>query len=194
MGKFKIHLKLQGLELDIEGDRSDMPAINNAVAREITGLIQPAAALTNGAEPPTTPATIEGETDNSKRQRNRRKPSGARSLSDTSGQAVDFRHDPAKYGNPSQSWSVAQKAIWLLYVLKGIQGLNEIAAPQLLPTFNENFKQAKAIHPPHLSRDLGSAKVQNPAPVGEHKGMWYLTDEGERQAKELIQSAITPTL
>jgi len=32
MGKFKIHLKLQGLELDIEGDRSDMPAINNAVA------------------------------------------------------------------------------------------------------------------------------------------------------------------
>jgi hypothetical protein len=192
MGKFKIHLKLQGLELDIEGDRSDMPAINNAVAREITGLIQPAAALTNGAEPPTTPATIEGETDNSKKQRNRRKSSGPRSSSDTSGQAVDFRHDSAKYGNPSQSWGVTQKAIWLLYVLKGIQGLNELAAPQLLATFNENFRQAKAIHPPHLSRDLGSAKVQNPAPVGEHKGMWYLTDEGERQAKELIQSVTTP--
>ena len=192
MGKFKIHLKLQGLELDIEGDRSDMPAINNAVAREITGLIQPAAALTSGAEPPTTTATIDGETDNIKKQRNRRKPAGSRSSSDTSGQAVDFRHDSAKYGNPSQSWSVTQKAIWLLYVLKGIQGLNEIAAPQLLATFNENFKQAKAIHPPHLSRDLGSAKVQNPAPAGEHKGMWYLTDEGERQAKELIQSVTTP--
>jgi hypothetical protein len=192
MGKFKIHLKLQGLELDIEGDRSDIPAINNAVAREITGLIQPAAALTNGAEPPAMPATIEGETDNGKKQRNRKKSSGSRSSGDTTGQAIDFRHDSATYGNPSQSWSVAQKAIWLLYVLKGIQGLNEIAAPQLLATFNENFKQAKTIHPPHLSRDLGSAKVQNPAPVGEHKGMWYLTDEGDRQAKELIQSVTTP--
>lgn len=87
---------------------------------------------------------------------------------------------------------MTQKAIWLLYVLKGIQGLNEIAASQLLATFNENFKQAKTIHPPHLPRDLGVAKVQNPAPVGEHKGMWYLTDEGERQAKELIQSVTTP--
>jgi hypothetical protein len=87
---------------------------------------------------------------------------------------------------------VTQKAIWLIYVLKCIQGLNEIAASQLLATFNENFKQAKTIHPPHLSRDLGFAKVQNPAPVGEHKGMWYLTDEGERQAKELIQSVVTP--
>src|ERR1700677_267835 len=103
MGKFKIHLKLQGLELDIEGDRWDMPAINNAVAREITGLIQPAAALTNGAESPATPTTIEGETDNSKTQRNRKKPSGSRYSSETNGQAIDFRHDSAKYGNPSQS-------------------------------------------------------------------------------------------
>ena len=170
-----------------------MPAINNAVAREITGLIQPAAALTNGAEPPATPVTIEGETDNSKKQRNRKKPSGSRSSSDTNGQAVDFRHDSAQYGNPSQSWSVTQKAIWLIYVLKGIQGLNGIAASQLLATFNENFKQAKTIHPPHLSRDLGFAKVQNPAPVGEHRGLWHLTDEGERQAKELIHSVITPS-
>lgn len=192
MGKFKVHLKLQGLELDIEGDRSDMPAINNAVAREITGLIQPAAALTNGAEPSTTPITIEGEIDNGKKQRNRKKSSVSRSSTETNGQAIDFRHDSAKYGNPSQSWSVTQKAIWLMYVLKGIQALNEIAASQLLATFNENFKQAKTIHPPHLSRDLGFAKVQNPAPVGEHKGMWYLTDEGERQAKDLIQSVTTP--
>jgi len=193
MGKFKIHLKLQGLELDIEGDRSDMPAINNAVAREITGLIQPAAALTSGAaEPPAMPPTIEGETDSSKKQRNRKKASGSRSSGETTGQAIDFRHDSSKYGNPSQSWSVTQKAIWLLFVLKGIQSLKEIGASQLLATFNENFKQAKTIHPPHLSRDLGFAKVQNPAPVGEHKGMWYLTDEGERQAKELIQSVTTP--
>ena len=57
MGKFKVHLKLQGLELDIEGDRSDMPAINNAVAREITGL-EPTPAV-SGLMPatPLVPAT-----------------------------------------------------------------------------------------------------------------------------------------
>jgi hypothetical protein len=138
------------------------------------------------------PTMIEGETDNSKKQRTRKKPSGSRSFGEANGQAIDFRHDSAKYGNPSQSWSVTQKTIWLMYVLKNVQSSNEISASQLLATFNENFKQAKTIHPPHLSRDLGSAKVQNPAPVGEHKGMWYLTSEGERQAKELIQNVITP--
>ena len=192
MGKFKVRLKLQGFELDIEGDRADMPAITSAVAQEITGLIQPTAALTNGIEVVSTKTTIEGETENTKKQRAKKKSGGSRSSGDPGGQAVDFRHDSARYGNPSQSWSVTQKAIWLLYVLKDIQGLNEIAATQLVATFNENFKQAKTIHPPHLSRDLGSAKVQNPAPVGEHRGLWYLTEEGERQAKDLIQSVITP--
>lgn len=190
MGKFKVHLKLQGLELDIEGDRSDMPAINNAVAREITGLIQPTAALTSGTPEPTLP-TIEGETDNGRKppSRPRKRPSAAPT---PGAQVIDFRHDSALYGNPSQNWSVTQKAIWLLYVVKGIAQLNEVAAPQLLATFNENFRQAKTIHPPHLTRDLNVAKGENPAPVGEHKGMWYLTDEGERQAKELIQSVLTP--
>jgi hypothetical protein len=193
MGKFKVHLKVQALELDIEGDRPDISAISNAVSSQITSMLRPVAALTGGEEP-RTPPVIEGETENGKKpgKNARRKPGGSRTAAETTGQAIDFRHDSAKYGNPSQSWSVTEKAIWLLYVLKSIAGMNEVSAPQLLATFNDNFKQAKTIHPPHLTRDLGVAKLENPAPVGEHKGMWYLTDAGDRKAQELIQGVLNP--
>lgn len=194
MGKFKVHLKVQALELEIEGERPDIPAISTAVSRQITNLIQPAAALTSGEEPHSTAPVIDAEIDSGKKLRpSRKRPSGSRSSGDAGVQAIEFRHDPEKYGNPQQSWTVTQKAIWLLYVLKGIQGMNEVSAAQLVATFNEKFKKAKTIHPPHLPRDLGTAKVQNPAPVGENKGMWYLTNEGDRQAQQLIQGVLAPT-
>ncbi len=188
MGKFKVHLKLQGLELDIEGDRSDMPAINNAVAREITGLIQPAAALTNGTEP-SSPKTIEGETDKGKKPAERsRKRSGKASSEGGATRALDFRHEPEKYGNPQQTWSVLDKAIWMLAVIKGILVQKEVSGPQIAATYNDKFKQAGKLHPPNVTRDLGLAKVQNPPPVGQDKDLWYLTNEGDRKAQELVQS------
>jgi hypothetical protein len=195
MAKFRVHLKIQSLELDIDGERSDIPAISNAVSRQITGLIQPAAALTNGEEPPSNNNVIDAETDSGKTKARpqRKRTSSAKASTETAASAVDFRHDPEKYGNPQQTWSVTQKAIWLLYVLKGIAGLSEVSAAQLVATFNDKFKQAKTIHPPHLPRDLGNAKVQNPAPVGENKGLWYLTNEGDRQAQQLIQSVLNPS-
>jgi hypothetical protein len=66
--------------------------------------------------------------------------------------------------------------------------LKEVSVPQIAATFNQNFKNAGAVHPPHVSRELARAKVLNPAPVGENRGAFYLTDEGERQAKDLIQN------
>ena len=88
-------------------------------------------------------------------------------------------------GNPLQSWSFIEKSIRLLAVIKGITGTKEVSGPQVAATFNHYFKQAGKVHPPNVSRDLGLAKVANPAPVGEDKGMWYLTDEGDRQAADL---------
>lgn len=76
--------------------------------------------------------------------------------------------------------------------LKGIQNLNEVSGPQIAATFNDKFKQSGRVHPPNVTRDLGLLKVQNPAPVGQDKDLWYLTDEGDRQAKELIASVLAP--
>jgi hypothetical protein len=65
-----------------------------------------------------------------------------------------------------------------------------VTGSQLAATFNQYFKQSKKVHPPNVARDLRSAKAQNPAPVGEDKGLWYLTNEGERQAAQLIKNVI----
>ena len=100
--------------------------------------------------------------------------------------------NPTKYGNPQQTWSVLDKAIWILAVIKGILGQKEVSGPQIAATYNDKFKQAGKLHPPNVTRDLGLAKVQNPPPVGQDKDFWYLTNEGDRKAQELIQSVNTP--
>jgi len=190
MAKFRIRLKVQALEVEIDGEREDIPAISGALGRQLANIVQPAAALTNGSDP--ADKTIDAEIDEGKQK----KPTGRRRSGSKSGegpaQPIDFRHQPEKYGNPKQTWSVGEKAIWLLAVLKGIQNLNEVSGPQIAATFNDKFKQSGRVHPPNVTRDLGLLKVQNPAPVGQDKDLWYLTDEGDRQAKELIASVLAP--
>lgn len=44
-----------------------------------------------------------------------------------------------------------------------------------------------------MTMHLGKAKLMNPAPIGEDKGLYFLTDEGDRQAKQLIQSVLNPS-
>ena len=92
----------------------------------------------------------------------------------------------AKYGNPIQDWIAAQKCIWLLFVIEGTTGTKEVSGPQLAATFNSAFKA------PHVTRDLAKEKIKNPAPIGEDKGLYYLTDEGKRQAQQLIESVRAP--
>jgi hypothetical protein len=69
-----------------------------------------------------------------------------------------------------------------------------VSAPQLVGVYNEHFKNAGKLHPPNVTRELAKAKVQNPSAVGEDKGLWLLTDNGERVATELIKSIQNPTL
>ena len=75
-----------------------------------------------------------------------------------------------------------------MHALKNQAGAKEVDPAQLVATFNQHFKSTGKLHPPLVTRELGKAKVANPAPVGEDKGLWYLTDEGERQAQALIQT------
>jgi len=166
MAKFKMRLKVQGLELEVEGERQDIPLITAAVSKQLSSIVEPADVIVEAS-----PKHIGNG-------------SGAIDV-------VEFRHDPGKYGSPVQGWSVAQRAIWLLYILQTITGNKEYSAGQLVSTYNQQFKAAGKIHPPLLTRELTKAKVAVPAPVGEDKGVWYLTaGEGERQAKELVTQAL----
>lgn len=194
MPKFRIRLKVQGLELEVDGEREDIPAITSAVRRQMTGLIVPAEIMADGhKELGDGSGGDDLEEEGKSKPRAARKRGGARSVGDASGgQAIEFSHDPMKYGNPLQTWSVLDKSIWLLYVVGEITGTKEISGPQIPATFNKYFKTLGRLHPPNVTRDLSRAKGQNPPAVQEEKGAWFLTAEGERQAKELIKGVLNP--
>jgi hypothetical protein len=194
MAKFRMRLKIQGFELEVDGEREDIPAITSAIQQQLSGLIQPAEMMVDDQKQLAQPSkTIEGEGQKVPVRPVRRRGGPKGSTVGIATQAIEFRHDPATYGNPLQSWSGIEKSIWLLAVVKGVTGTKEVSGPQVSATFNNYFKQSGRVHPPNVTRDLGIAKIQNPAPVGEEKGMWYLTSEGERQAQLLIQSVLNPS-
>jgi len=196
MGKFRLRLKLQGLEVEIDGEREDLPAITAAVQKQFSGMVDPieiAAAdgrkqLSEGNGPVLDAEAIKDKV------RTPRKRSGSRSSAETAGQVIDFRHDSAKYGNPLQDWTLIEKCVWLLEVIEGITSTKEVSGPQLAVTFNNYYKASGKIHPPHVTRDLGKAKVQNPALVGEDKTLWFLTVAGKAEAQRLIDSVVNPSV
>ena len=192
MAKFRIRLKLQALELEIDGEREDIPAIASAVQQQFAGLIQPAEAMANDHKQLPPGPTIDASNGTGKKTPSRKRSSGRPAGDGIAGQALEFRHDSVKYGSPQQSWTNTEKCIWLLAVIKGVTGTKEVSGPQIAATFNQHFKQAGKVHPPLVSRELGKAKIQTPAPVGEDRGIWFLTDEGDRQAQALIQGVLNP--
>ena len=196
MAKFHIRLKVQALELEVDGEREDIPAISAAVQQQFAGLVKPVASMADGNRQLEAGGEVV-DTESSKSRTKGRKRSGSRaSVDPASAQSLEFRHDAAKYGNPQQTWNTTDKSIWLLHVLKDLGVADEVNGPQLAATFNHNFKAAGAIHPPLLTRELGKAKVRVPALVGEDKkqepSLWYLTDEGTRYARQLIQGVLNP--
>lgn len=187
MAKFHVRLKVQALELEIDGERADIPLITNAVEQQFKGLLAAPDAAADGQKQKIIVETP--GTDTTGRSRTGRRNRSTKPAGETV-EPLKFRHDSAKYGNPVQTWLVADKCIWLLYVIKNLAGTGEVSAAQLTATFNDQFKAAGKFHPPLLSRELTKARGQNPAPVGEDKELWYLTAEGERRAKELVQSVV----
>lgn len=188
MAKFRIRMKVQGFELEVDGEREDIPAITNAVKDQLGSLVISGDVVTNGHKQ--LEAENRGTTGDDKSGR-RRSRSGGRS-SEAAAAAIEFRHDAAKYGNPIQDWNAAQKCIWLLFVIEGTTGTKEVSGPQLAATFNSSFKASGKLHPPHVTRDLAKEKIKNPTPIGEDKGLYYLTDEGKRQAQQLIENVRAP--
>jgi hypothetical protein len=189
MAKFKIRLKVQALELEIDGEREDLPLITNAVNRQFATLVEPTEVI---AELPKLPSANGNESTTS--EDGKGKPRKARTPANRTPAElaipIEYRHDAARFGNPIQGWSTLEKVIWMLGVLRDT-GTKEYAAGQIVATFNDKFKAAGKLHPPLVPRELQKAKVLNPAPVGEDKDLWYLTAEGDRQAKDLVAKVLS---
>lgn len=204
MSKFKIKMKLQGLELEIEGSREDAPLITQNLGQQLAGLLRPTGAILEGQLPsdhsqlqqvPT--SAEEAPPPGLRRKSRRRKQSingSAENLSDEV--AVDWKHDPTKYGTPKQSWSTADKSIWTLYVVAEETDEKELSGPRIAQTFNKHFRQAGTILAHNVNRDLGRHKVKKKGhpPVSEDTtktpARWFLTEEGKRMAQALVADAL----
>lgn len=202
MAKFKISLKVTGIELQIEGSRDDVPLMTQAAGQQLASLFMPASNVVEGefvdatnqlpAPPP------EPERKNSKRSsRQRSSSNGSRANNVTGPEAIDWVHDPSKWGSPKQEWSTADKAIWTLYVVSKERDLGEISAYVIVTTFNKHFREAGLIRVNNTNRDLGKAKGKSPALVGENTtekpSGWFLTQAGIRRAEELVSQALGRT-
>lgn len=201
MSKFKIKLKLQGLDLEIEGSKDDIPAISRNLADQVSGLLMPAANIVEGSDPGSARELL-NVTPNIppvSQSRGKRRPATTRRatpLSSGAGNSVeafDWRHDAAAFGNPVQTWTTADKSMWLLYVVSKQQVTQEMSAPQIANTFNKHFRQAGPIRANNVSRDLGRFKTSPPPRVSEdstkNPSVWFLTDEGIKHAETLVKSA-----
>jgi hypothetical protein len=199
MAKFKLKMKLQGFELEIEGSREDVPLITQNLGSQIAGLLQPAGAIIegevvgeNGHQP--SPPIADAPARRKSRKRRSSPASPAPDQKTTEG-ALDWRHDSAKFGMPAQGWSTAQKAMWLLYVASEMMNEKELSSKRIATTFNKHFRQSGRILTHNVVRDLGRLKTkQKPAPVADDTtkspAQWYLTDVGTREAQKLVKEAL----
>lgn len=208
MAKYEIEFEITGLKLKIKGDREDVPLITENLGRQVAGLLQPTASIVEGEvldnqnsnNRPSQLNVPQTSTSQSKRSRPRRKRAAASTSvagSGTNENLIDWKHDPAKWGNPLQSWSTASKAIWLLCVVGAETGTTELSAPTIQHTFNRHFKQSGTIRGNNISRDLGRLKTESLPKVGEDTtkdpSVWYLTHEGDKRATDLVAEALKPT-
>jgi hypothetical protein len=198
MSKFHIKLKIQNFELEVDGNRDDVPLITQAVGQEIAGILMPATTIVEGdATNADTNATIEAEQISTTRKplrQRRQKNSNTESVGSRKTKAIDFKHNTEEFGTARQDWSTANKAIWLLYVLAQQGGANELSGSQIAATFNKHFKQAKTIVAANVNRDLGKLKVVVDTPVSEDTtkspSLWYLTQAGVKKAQGLVAEAL----
>jgi len=197
MSKFKVRLKLQGLELEVEGNRDDVPLIADSVAEQVAGLLKPASNIVEGeiVTDGHRPQYVEGETSETKtKQARKKRQSQTQPGSNSKEEAVDWSHDPSKWGVPKQKWSTADKSLWILYVVEKAEGIKEMSAPRIATTFNKHFPQAGIVHPPNVSRDLGKLKLKSPALVSEDRAKspstWFLTEGGIQRVEKLIRETL----
>ena len=202
MSKFKIKLKLQGLELEVEGSKEDIPLIANNVAAQLGGLIAPASDMAEGSDPlharepiNVTPALqANGDATPRRRRSAPRRNGGATSAGngEASPEVFDWRHDANTWGSPSQEWSPVQKAVWMLFVAGKQNVTQEMTTLQVGKTFNKHFRQAGLLIQKNLARDLRKGK-QTPAKLSEdttqNPPRWFLTDEGNKYAELLVRAA-----
>jgi hypothetical protein len=204
VAKRKIKFKLGKISIEnveIEDELEVATAIFGQLQTQLAGAVQPAfnkALLSAGGNVfDAVPApAINSQVPSSappKRTRKRVASTGAPKNGDGSApeENIEFVHDPGKYGNPTQQWNTANKAIYALWVVEQATGQKELTATQIAGAFNRHYRDFGTILFPNVTRDLGSQRKKNPPPVGNDPNRspqaWFLYDAGKAHAQRLAQ-------
>lgn len=196
MSKVKIKLRLQGFELDVEGERQEVAIATRSISGQLANLMMPPNQIVVGGNNVGDPLVDVTPAPSPEERKSGRKKSGSAargSNGKSSPPAIDFVNDPAKFGTPSQSWSLTQKAMWTIFVVAELKNITSLPAGLIGRTFNKHFRQTGEIRPSNISRDLGKLKTKSgetPPLVGEDTtkapSEWFLVEEGTRQVRALI--------
>ncbi|GAA5124032.1 hypothetical protein JIN84_12125 [Luteolibacter yonseiensis] len=198
MAKFKMRLKLTGLEIEIEGDRQDANQISKTLNDQLGGLLAPSANLVSPKPQDDKVIDIDAIPSNPTRDgKKKRKPSSngsSKTATPEDSEAIEFRNDIEKWGSPKQEWSTADKALWFLYITTEQTEHKELSAVAIATSFNKHFRQANTIRASNVSRDFGNFKTKKkPAWVNEDtskgRSKWFLTEEGIKNAITLVTQA-----
>lgn len=192
MSKFRVRLKLQGLEIEVEGDREHAPEMAQNIGKQLAHVIQPIALIEapkngNGA---TIIDASEAPENVGRAPRRRRAVRTSTTASTGDSAATTWTHDAQRFGTPRQDWKASQKIAWMLHVIEQANGQRQELRPGTIESlFNNKFKSAGLLRRQNIPRDLGNAQDQ----FGELEGKWFLKDKGHEEAERLVSEATGQT-
>lgn len=198
MSKFRLRMKLHGLEIEIEGAREDASSISQNIGAQLSSIMQPLTGIIEGETITARESSLPSPRqilNSAPRKGRRRKQASATPGESVGSSAFDFVISPEKYGSPTQKWSTSDKTIWLIYVLEANGKGNEFSSRTIVESFNKHFKQSGTVITGNVNRDLGRLKTNSKPPlVGENAtntpSTWYLTEEGRKKAQSLIAKSL----
>src|SRR5258708_32521801 len=159
MSKFTIKVKLQGLEIEVEGTREDAPKIYQQIGKQVSGLLQSPAVLASGNGS----SVLEGEVIDDGAGKKTKKPRKTNSGTRTPADDLSLPHDPEKYGTPQQAWTTAQKSIWFLYVVAKQTSVAQLTAYSIAKNFNRYFKAPGQLNGGNLMKGMKKERLKTTA-------------------------------
>lgn len=203
LGGFKI--EVGNFELEVVGERNDMPQLKEAALQHVRGLLGPAVQVVDGASAQAQRTLPFGDGGSPMEDHNEvqvsSKARASRRAKATNGKAgvkananpLDWKPDTQRFGEPKVAWSNFEKGAWLLYCYRKEPGSGGLTAGVIAATFNKHFPHAKQIVLSYLTRDLQrNAKSTKPV-VSEDStqdpSTWYMTEFGGQYVEDLIAKA-----
>lgn len=184
MSKFSVKIKLQGLEIEVEGTHENAPRLAQRIGEQIGTLIKPPLLIEAGRNGGVIHDESESGDDKGKSKR-KKGGGGAKSSADD----IAFSHDPTKHGTPTQEWTTTQKAIWFLHAANPDKSLSGYS---IAKAFNKHFKSAGAINAGNVNKGLEKERLNGTsstvgADTADGTVRYYLTDAGKAMGAQLVK-------